>query len=47
MENRIVVTRGEGADKRVKWVKGINCMVMHGNEIFGVGHAVGYTEVEI
>ena len=31
IENRIVVTRGEGADKRVKWVKGINNMVMDGN----------------
>ena len=32
---------------RAKWVKGINSMVMDGNENFGDKHVVGYTEVEI
>ena len=26
-ENRVVVIRGEGAEGRAKWIKGINCMV--------------------
>lgn len=32
---------------RVKWVKGISCMVTGGNYIFGGEHAVRYTEVEV
>ena len=44
-ENRVVVTRGEGVVSGR--VKGINCMVTDGNEIFGGEHTVEYTEVEI
>ena len=31
IENRVVVTRGEGVGGKAKWVKRMNCMVMHGN----------------
>ena len=37
--------RGEGAEGRAKWVKGINFMME--TEVFGCEHTVGYTEVEI
>lgn len=30
-ENRVAVARGEGAAGRVKWVEGMNCMVMARN----------------
>ena len=30
-ENRLVVTRGEGAVGRAKWIKGVNSMEMGGN----------------
>lgn len=30
-ENKVVVTRREGMEGRVKWIQGINCMVMEGN----------------
>ena len=43
-ETRVVVIRRGRA--RAKWVEGINCVVMHGNKIFGGEYAVGYTEVE-
>ena len=47
-ENRVVVTRAEGAGRRrAKWVKVINCVVMKGNSISGGEHAVVYIEVEI
>ena len=44
-DNRVVVMRGEGAEGRAKWVKGINFMME--TEVFGCEHTVGYTEVEI
>lgn len=31
MDNRLVVTRGEGGRGRAKWIKGVKCMVMDGN----------------
>ena len=30
-KNTVVVTIGEGLGSRVKWVKGVNCMVTDGN----------------
>ena len=30
-ENKFVVTRGEGKWGWVKWVKGVDCIVMDGN----------------
>lgn len=45
--NGIVVTRGGGLERKKKWVKGINYMVMGGNYTFGHGHYAGYTEIEI
>lgn len=46
-ENKVVVTRREGMEGRVKWIQGINCMVMEGNSSFGHEHAIVYTEIEI
>ena len=44
----MVTSRGGGAIwGMAKWVKGIDCMVMDGNEIFSGEHAVVYREVEI
>ena len=42
-----MVTRGERAGGRAKWVKGVNCIVTNGNYIFGGEHIIGYTEVDI
>lgn len=47
MENRLVVTSGEGDWGCAKWVKGINCMVMEGNQTFGGDHFVVYTHVKL
>lgn len=49
-ENRIMVPRGEGVwgvEGGEKWVKGINCMEMGGNQLFGGVHTVRYIEVEL
>ena len=40
IEKRGVVTRGEEVMGRAKWVEGIDCMVMDGNEVFDGEHAV-------
>ena len=45
-ENRVVVTEGKGQG-RAKWLKRVNCMVMYGNQTFGGGHAIVYSEVEL
>lgn len=47
MENRLVVTIGEGGGRRAKWVEGMNGMATDRNETSGGEHAVVYTEVEL
>lgn len=36
-----------GGGRRVKWVKGVNCMVRDGNETFCGTHIVMCTDVEL
>lgn len=40
-EHRVVITRRDERG-RVKWVKGINCMVMEGNDTSGGEHTEEY-----
>ena len=48
IEKRLVFTREEGSgEKWMKWVKGINCMVMDGNQTCGGDHFVVYTGVKL
>ena len=47
IENRLVVTREEGGEGRVKWVKEINGMVMDGNQTFTGELTVVHTEVKL
>ena len=42
-----MATRGVRVGGRMKWVKGINCMVMNRNQVFGSEHTAVYAEVEI
>ena len=46
-ENRLVVTREEGGEGRVKQIKGHVCMVTDYNYTFGGDHDAVYKEVEI
>ncbi len=46
-QNRLVVTKGEEGGGRPKGVKGHIYMVTDGNQTFGGGHDVTYTEAEI
>ena len=45
-ENRVEVTAGEGAGRKVKWVKGINCVMMDQVNFDGE-HVIVCTELEI
>lgn len=38
---------GEGKRERMKWVEGVNCMVMGGNKTSGREHAAVYMDVFI
>lgn len=43
-DNILVVTRGKRYVGRVKWVKGVKCTVMNGDETFGGEHTIMYTD---
>lgn len=46
-ENTVLAMTGEGKWERMKWVKGVNCMVMDGNKTLGREHAAVYMDVFI
>ena len=37
----VMMTRGEGREGGLKWVKRVNCMVTDGNSTFGGEHNAG------
>lgn len=47
MEIRLVVTRGEGGWWLGEMSKGVNCMVMDGNQNCRGDHSVVHTDVEL
>lgn len=42
-DNRLVVTGEEEGRGKAKWIKGVNCMAMVGNQTFGGEYAIVYT----
>lgn len=46
-ENTALVMTGEGKWERMRWVKGVNCMVKDGNKTLGREHAVVYMDIFI